>query len=161
MPINIPATNYSVLEKEYDEIQEVRKGASGLPSQPPGANRNTIIFTDGYKLSCQEFVRNGFIDFFHYDYYDPNGNIIVKFHSEEHPKNPEIMKMDGYPYHIHVKENQDDLGASRRIPFPKNLKLHDLLGIIDYLLLTKKIYVFAPERGFEEHRKPRNKRTWK
>lgn len=36
------------------------------------------------KLSCQEYIKNNFIDFYHYDYYDADGNIIIKFHSEPH-----------------------------------------------------------------------------
>ena len=136
--INLPATNYSLLEKEFEEIIEIRNGANGLPSEA-GAIRKTIVFSDFQKLSCQEFIKDGMINYFHYDYYDEKGNIIMKFHSEEHPENPEIQKMQHYPFHIHVKENAMDLKADKRIPYPDVLNLKELYSIMEFIVLTKRI----------------------
>ena len=34
MSTGIPQTNFSLLEKEFYEIVEIRNGANGLPSKP-------------------------------------------------------------------------------------------------------------------------------
>ena len=56
MSTGIPQTNFSLLEKEFHEIVEIRNGANGLPSKP-GAIRKTILFSDSTKLSCQEIIK--------------------------------------------------------------------------------------------------------
>lgn len=63
MSTGIPKTNFKLLEKEFDEITEIRDGANGLPSIS-GAIRKTIIFSDSTKLSCQEIIKNGFIEYY-------------------------------------------------------------------------------------------------
>jgi len=121
MSTEIPKTNYQFIEREFiEEIEEMRDGAAGLKNDPPGAIRKTIVFKDFTKLSCQEFIKDGFIDFYHYDLYDSNGNIIMKFHSEPHE---EDQQTETEPFHMHVREDEFDLKASKRV---KNKHLQEL-----------------------------------
>ena len=81
------------------------------------------------KLRCQEYIKDGFIDFYHYDYYDAEGNIIMKFHSEPH--DDEKYQTDTEPFHMHVPSDIYDLKASKRI---KNKYLQDLYSIMIYIV---------------------------
>lgn len=161
MSTGLPKTNYYLLEIEYDkEITEIRKGANGLPSEP-GAIRKTVIFSDSTKLSCQEFIKDGFIDFYNYDYYDANGNIVMKFHSEPHVQ--EEARTETEPFHLHVRTDIHDLKASKRIPFPSEpFKQKDLLSFIECILMSRYLwYAHAPTSSIptsEKEKRERRKR---
>ncbi|MHA6260057.1 toxin-antitoxin system TumE family protein [Sporosarcina sp. CAU 1771] len=132
MSTGIPQTNFSLLEKEFHEIVEIRNGANGLPSKP-GAIRKTILFSDSTKLSCQEIIKNGFIEYYNYDFYSPNGSIVMKFHSEPH-SNSKAHQTSTEPFHLHVKKNEQDLEASLRLP---NGRIRELWTIIETILMSK------------------------
>ena len=158
MATNLPKTNFPLLEKEFEEIIEIRDGANGLPSGA-GAIRKTIIFSDFQKISCQEFLKNGLIDYYHYDYYDANGNIIMKFHSEEHPHNPEIKQMHNYPYHLHIRENEMDIKANKRISTPDALNIKELYSIVEFILLSKQVYAPILNVASGSHTKNRRRKS--
>lgn len=125
MSTGIPKTNFTTLYREFEEhISEIRKGAAGLMDDPPRAIRRTIIFSDMTKLSCQEYITDGVIDFYHYDYYNTDGSIIIKFHSEPHEE--KAFQTDTEPFHMHIREDDNDLKASKRVPnaFHKELSGH-------------------------------------
>lgn len=132
MSTGIPKTNYTLLENEFDEITEIRDGANGLPSQP-GAVRKTIIFSDLTKLSCQEIIKDGFIEYYHYDFYSPTGSIVIKFHSEPHEESKE-HQTSTEPFHLHVKRDEQDQKASIRLP---NGRIRELWTIIETILMSK------------------------
>ena len=135
MGTNLPPNNFKVIEREYaGEIIEIRDGVSGQPNQA-GAVRKTIVFSDFTKLFCYEDIKGGEIDYFHYDYYDVNGMIIMKFHSEPHPNLPEFQTATE-PFHMHVKKDAQDLVASVRLPIP-NEHFKELIHIIDFILTSK------------------------
>ncbi|MGY0692013.1 toxin-antitoxin system TumE family protein [Virgibacillus sp. FSP13] len=135
MSTGLPKTNFRFLEKSYSHlIEEIRDRSNGFPSKP-GSIRKTIIFNDLSKMHCHEVVKNNRIEFYHYDLYDSNGRIIIKFHSEPH--NDSDYQTTTEPFHIHAKEHMDDLKASKRLPFliageegPKDLAT--ILRFIEY-----------------------------
>lgn len=132
MSTGIPQTNFSLLEKEFHEIVEIRNGANGLPSTP-GAIRKTILFSNSTKLSCQEIIKNGFIEHYNYDFYSTNGSIIMKFHSEPHT-NSKDHQTSTEPFHLHVKKDDQDLEALLRLP---NGRIRELWTIIEVILMSK------------------------
>lgn len=135
MGTNLLPTNFKVIEREYaGEIIEIRDGASGLPNQA-GSVRKTIIFSDLPKLYCQEYIKDGQIDYYHYDYYNSSGLIIIKFHSEAHPCSPEHQTTTE-PFHLHVRKDSQDLAASLRLPIPNN-HYKELMHIIDLILTSR------------------------
>lgn len=130
MSTGIPKTNYLFIHSEFDdEIYDLRDGAAGLINNPPGAIRKTIVFNDLTKLSCQEVIKDGIIDFYHYDFYDDRGNIIMKFHSEPH--DDEDFQTETEPFHMHVKSDENDLKASKRV---KNKHLQELYNIMVFIV---------------------------
>ncbi|WP_226036782.1 toxin-antitoxin system TumE family protein [Aquibacillus saliphilus] len=129
MSTGIPKTSFFFIEEEFEEIAEIRNGCVGLKNAPPGAIRKTILFNDMSKLTCQEFIKEDFIEFYHYDYYDGEGNIIMKFHSEPHEEKKD--QTDTEPFHMHVATDIHDLKASKRI---KNKHLQELFKIMVFIV---------------------------
>lgn len=113
-------------------IKEVRS-ANGYPSDA-GAKRKTVIFDDNSKLSAQEFIKNGKIDYYQYDFYDGKQNIMIKIHSEPHTD--EELQTLTEPYHIHVQSDVHDLKASKRLPVPLGFKSKDLFSFIEIYLFS-------------------------
>ncbi len=69
------------------------------------------------------------IEFFQYDLYDASGNIIIKFHSEPHER--KAYQTETEPFHMHVKEDEKDLSASKRMSLDKRLReMDDILSFI-------------------------------
>jgi hypothetical protein len=113
-------SNWARIERDYDDIiTEIRK----TPNSEPSFVERVIIFDDHTRLKCRECIKYGEIEFFQYDFYDANGNIIIKYHSEPH-ENPAYQTLTE-PFHMHVKENADDLAASKRLPLPEQLRTID------------------------------------
>ena len=113
-------------------VIEIRNGCVGLKNDPPGAIRKTIVFTNMTKLTCQEYIKEDIVDFYHYDYYDDKGNIIMKFHSEPHENKEHQTETE--PFHMHVASDESDLKASKRIA---NRYFKDLYNIIAFIVNGK------------------------
>jgi len=131
----ISKTNYFVIDQDFsDLISDIRNGAAGLQNSPPDIIRKTILFNDLSKMHCQEIIENGKIQHYFYDYYDANGQIIAKFHSEPHLD--KAYQTSTEPFHIHVKKDHQDLKAEKRVPnrYHKNLR-----SILEYIALNKEI----------------------
>lgn len=109
-------TSWSRIERDYDDIiLEIR---NSLNTEPDFVEK--IVLLDDYsRLKCREFIKLGIIEFFQYDYYDVNGNIIIKYHSEPHHDSK--YQTETEPFHMHVKVNEMDLAASKRHPLPEQL----------------------------------------
>ncbi len=132
MTTGLPPTNFNLLERSFDQIVEIRDGANGYPSNA-GARRKTLIFDDNSKLSAQEFIKNGKIDYYQYDFYDSKQNIMIKIHSEPHTEDEESQTITE-PYHLHVKSDVFDLKASKRLP--SRFMGKDLFSIIEFYLFS-------------------------
>ncbi|MDA1674707.1 MULTISPECIES: toxin-antitoxin system TumE family protein [Bacillus cereus group] len=144
MSTGIPRSNFRLIEKEYEDvIEEIRNGAAGLPSNPPGAIRKTIVFKDLTKLSCQEIISEGIIEFYQYDFYDSDGNIVMKFHSEPHEDKK--YQTDTEPFHMHVRKDAYDLKASVRLP---NKHFKELVQVINLIIMSPHLhYAFTQQGG--------------
>lgn len=141
MSTGIPKTSFSTVLKEFgNHILEIRNGANGRTDDPPGAVRKTIVFKDMTKLSCQEFIKDGIIDAYQYDFYDSKGNVVIKFHSEPHDEKHLQTKTE--PFHLHVRSGPSDYKASIRKenPYSKELVEHILPLII---LSPQMAYAYA------------------
>lgn len=132
MSTGIPKTNFRFIEDEFEEIVEIRDGCVGLKNDPPGAIRKTIVFRDLSKLTCQEIIKEGIINFYNYDYYDNKNNIIMKFHSEPHENKAHQTETE--PFHMHVAADDSDLKASKRIA---NKHFKDLYNIMAFIVNGK------------------------
>lgn len=139
MSTGIPKTNFTTLNREFEDyIIDLRNGAAGQPNDPPQAVRKTIIFDDHTRLSCQEFIKDGVIDAYQYDFYDSNGNIVMKFHSEPHDEKHLQTKTE--PFHLHVRSGPSDLKASVRT---ENHHYRELFGQIMPFIIQSRNMVYA------------------
>jgi hypothetical protein len=120
MTTGYSATSWARIKRDYDdvitEIRDSKTSESGLIEK-------VVIFDDFTKLKCRERIQYGLIEFYQYDYYDANGNIIVKYHSEPHEKKEYQTVTE--PFHMHVKKDKTDLAASKRLPLPEVLRTLD------------------------------------
>jgi len=124
-----PFSNLSFLKSEFSDIIQSEKcyDTSGRGSTRY-CQRYTFVFIDGSYLSIVEHLNeNGNLDYFCYDYYDKNKQIISKFHSEPHGDKKYQTRTE--PYHIHT---YDMLGNEKRI---ENHTFHDLYSVLEHLRL--------------------------
>lgn len=154
MTTGLPPTNFKVLDRSIDQIVEIRDGANGYPSNA-GAIRKTVIFDDYSKLSAQEFIKNGKVDFYQYDFYDSKQNIMIKIHSEPHFD--EESQTITEPYHLHVKSDVHDLKASKRLP--SGFMGKDLFSIIEFYLFSwhLRLAYATPEKKSIKQKRRRNR----
>lgn len=155
MSTGLPPTNFISFERIFEQIIDIRDGANGLPSDA-GAKRKTIIFEDNSRISAQEFIKNGKIDYYQYDFYDSKHNIMFKIHSESHPDKKDQTITE--PYHLHVKSDVNDLKASKRLP--SGFMGKDLFSMIEVYLFSwhlKPVYA-TPLNENEKKSTKRNQR---
>lgn len=137
MSTGYKATSWARISRDYEdviiEIRDSIRSESGLVEK-------TIVFDNMTKLKCRECIKNEEIEFFQYDYYDSNGNIVVKYHSEQHDDSKHQTVTN--PFHMHVREDDNDLAASKRLPLPEKLRrIDDILSHIIHGRYLKYAYI--------------------
>ncbi|MDI3478242.1 MAG: hypothetical protein PWQ59_1767, partial [Thermoanaerobacterium sp.] len=69
---------------------------------------------------------DGKIDYYFYDWYSQNKNLILKIHSESHKDKK--YQTDTEPFHIHIPTILD----KKRLP---NYSLRDLFSVLEFIRL--------------------------
>jgi len=124
----INPSNIDFLEKNFkDIIQNVKNTDQTGKSSNKLIIRATFNFIDGSYLSITEILKDGYIDYFHYDWFDKNKQIICKFHSERHEDTEYQTTTE--PYHIHVLD-KSGLSKEKRL---SNEKHRDLISILEMI----------------------------
>lgn len=132
---NLPASNLSLLEKEFNDIIQFtqEKDQTGKSSTML-TQRRTFKFKDGSSLSITEILKEGKIDYYHYDW-SKNEKILLKVHSEPHDDSAYQTKTE--PYHMHIK----GLLADERMPNPTLKDLYSVLQLIRIFIMVVKNYM--------------------
>ena len=107
-------------------IERIDKDLNGRSSSMT-QQRATFKLIDGSFLSITEILKDGVIDFFHYDWYSDRKQVIAKFHSEPHED--EKLHTATEPFHIHVPDKHG-LVKEKRLP---NEKHRDLMSILELI----------------------------
>ncbi|APC39276.1 toxin-antitoxin system TumE family protein [Clostridium estertheticum] len=120
-------SNFKLIEKEFSDliltVAEIDQ--TGMGSRP-NVTRKTYTFKDNTFLSITErYISGGIIDYYNYDLYNSNEEIIIKFHSEPHQNKKQQTKTE--PYHIH---KHNTLGVEDRLP---NYVYKRLTEIFEYI----------------------------
>lgn len=124
----INPSNIDFLKNNFkDIIQNVKNIDQTGKSSNKLANRATFNFTDGSYLSITEILKNGYVDYFHYDWFDKNKQVICKFHSERHEDIE--CQTTTEPYHIHVPD-RSGLSKEKRL---SNEKHRDIITILEMI----------------------------
>lgn len=124
----INPSNIDFLSRNFkDIIQSVKSTDQTGKSSNKLTLRATINFTDGSYLSITEILKDGYIDYFHYDWYNKNKQVICRFHSERHEDNEYQTTTE--PYHIHVPD-KNGLSKEKRLA---NEKHRDLISILELI----------------------------
>jgi hypothetical protein len=130
---NISASNFPFLKKAFNDIiQNERDTDQTGKFSSVICQRKTFIFIDMSCLSITEFLKNGKIDFYYYDWFSRDKKLLMKFHSEVHKD--ETYQTDTEPYHLHV---QGPLGE-KRLANPFFQDLFSILQFIHCYLLVPK-----------------------
>jgi hypothetical protein len=130
----IPATKWNLIEINFGHmlLDSIREGAHGLKSERSRdviIRRKTILFLNGGKLHCTEYIKDDLILFYYYDLLDSRQTPIIKFHSESHSDKKD--QTDTEPFHMHVRKDISDLKAGRRIPNYHYRTIHQILSFIE------------------------------
>jgi hypothetical protein len=121
-------SNIDFLNRNFkDIIQNVKNTDQTGKSSNKIVNRATFNFIDGSYLSITEILKDGYIDYFHYDWYNKNKQVICKFHSERHEDTE--CQTSTEPYHIHVPD-KNGLSNDKRLA---NEKHRDLISILELI----------------------------
>ncbi|KAA5805758.1 toxin-antitoxin system TumE family protein [Thermoanaerobacterium thermosaccharolyticum] len=120
-------SNFQFLKKAYRDIiiEDYDCDQSGRKSDSI-CQRKTFIFIDGSSLSITEYLKDGKIDYYFYDWYSQNKNLILKIHSERHKDKK--CQTDTEPFHIHIPTILD----KKRLP---NYSLRDLFSVLEFIRL--------------------------
>lgn len=136
---NFIKTNFFLLEKDYKEILEVQPGPVTSPPQyrtdVHTVVSKRILFYDMSYLTCVEFSnQDRQLLQYYYEWYNPERNLIMKFHAHYHSEDTpeEIRKFD--PFHLHKKDSPDDLKLTVR---EANEELRGIRQIINYIIQTQ------------------------
>jgi hypothetical protein len=110
---------------------EIQNGANGLQSDARNI-RKTILFHDMSKMHCIEFLdeTRSEIELYWYDWYEPNQQLIMKFHAHYHK--------DGTPKEITVHDPFHIQTNSHRGPNKRFRELNDILEFIRLRQLSLK-----------------------
>lgn len=95
----VTPTNFKVsIEKEFaDIIYKINDESRSLITI-----RKKIEFFNGFHMNVTEHTEKGiYITKYYYDLFDPQGDMVFKFHSEDH-KGDKRYQPDSEPYHIHT-----------------------------------------------------------
>lgn len=131
-PSNLPMLIRSfknIIQNDRPTDQTGKK--SSLLSQ-----RCTLIFINGSYLSVTEILKDGKIDYYHYDWYGKNNKVIMKFHSEPHADKK--YRTSTEPYHIHTP---DMLEEDKRLPNAEFQDLYQVLNFIYHFMLVVDNYI--------------------
>lgn len=125
------SSNIPLLIRSYKDIIQSDRDSDRNGIKTSGyCQRFTLKFFDGSYLYITEFLKDGLIEKYHYDWHDSNKKVKMKFHSEPHDQDE--CKTETEPYHIHVL---DKLGIEVRRPNRKYQDLDSVLNFIQYSML--------------------------
>jgi len=78
---NLPPSNLPFLKRAYNDIiQGERDTDQTGKNSSLICQRKTFIFSDDSFLSITEFLKNGKIDYYHYDWFSKSKKSLLKFH---------------------------------------------------------------------------------
>ncbi|WP_434510487.1 toxin-antitoxin system TumE family protein [Desulfitobacterium sp. AusDCA] len=133
--LNLPVSNLPFLKKAYSDIiqSENDTDQTGKISSPV-CQRRTFTFIDGSYLSITEFIKDGRIDRYNYDWYSAGKSLLLKFHSEKHKE--KNYQTSTEPFHIHAKGLIDE----KRLANPMFQDLASIMELIRLFLLAIENY---------------------
>jgi hypothetical protein len=92
------------LEKDYAQIIMNSRDGDGTGMLTSRMfTRHTFTMIDGSRLQITEEISGGVIEVSYYNWLDPNGSEIIKFHSEPHDGDKRYQTATE-PHHIHPPE---------------------------------------------------------
>ena len=121
-------SNLEFLKREFKDIimEKIDSDMNGQLSTKT-QQRATFKLVDGSCLSITEILKNGVIDYFHYDWYLDKTRFIAKFHSEPHEAKEARTSTE--PFHIHIPDKHG-LIKEKRLP---NEKHRDLISVLEFI----------------------------
>jgi len=124
---NLPPSNLPFLKKTFSDIiqNDMDSDQTGRTSSSI-CQRKTFIFYDGSFLSITEFIKNGKIDYYHYDWFTKDKKKLLKFHSEEHASKD--YQTETEPFHIHVQGHINEKRLANPI-------FQDLASVLQFIRL--------------------------
>lgn len=126
-----PKSNLLLIQRAFSDII-MGMSDSDLNGQPSTITQQRANYKliDGSLLSITEILKDGVIDFFHYDWYSENKQVIVKFHSEPHDRKEKKTVTE--PFHIHIPDKHG-LIKEKRLP---NESHRDLMSILELIRIS-------------------------
>lgn len=126
-------SNLSVLRRDFADIIQTDRGKDQTGKTTTRlCQRETFIFTDQSYLSITEYIAvDGTLGCFYYDWYNRDGTIRFKFHSEPH--NDKKYQTATEPYHLHGNGLLDD----KRLPNYGYKGLFSVLELVRIVLMIR------------------------
>lgn len=129
--LNLAPSNLHLIESEFNDIirssREIDKEgrvSNGL------VQRRSYIMMDDSKLYITEHLSGNKIKMYYYDWYNPDGSIRLKIHSETH--NDKKYQTKTEPYHIHPGDKTRRDSRHRY----SNVNFHDLFHVLELIRFT-------------------------